>query len=72
MEADSFEWHGKRSALAEDTRRYNMLVVAGWTVLRFCYEDVMFDAELVHRTLLEAVALAEVLKGLRDASKRAA
>lgn len=72
MEADSFEWHGKRSALASDTRRYNMLVVAGWIVLRFCYEDVMFDAELVRRTLVEAVALAEVLKNLRDGGSRAA
>jgi len=72
LEADSFEWHGKRSALAEDTRRYNMLVVAGWTVLRFCYEDVMFDAEAVRRTLTEAVALAEVLKHLRELMPRAA
>jgi len=66
LEADSFEWHGKRSALAEDTRRYNMLVVAGWIVLRFCYEDVMYDPESVRKLLVEAVALAEVLKNLRD------
>lgn len=67
LEADSFEWHGKRSALAEDTRRYNMLVVAGWIVLRFCYEDVMYDPASVRRTLVDVVALAEVLKRLREA-----
>jgi very-short-patch-repair endonuclease len=66
LEADSFEWHGKRSALAEDTRRYNMLVVAGWTVLRFCYEDVMFDEAAVRRTLTEAVALAQLKKHMRQ------
>jgi very-short-patch-repair endonuclease len=72
MEADSFEWHGKRSALASDTRRYNMLVVAGWLVLRFCYEDVMFDPDSVRTVLAEAVALAEVLKSLRESAARAA
>lgn len=60
-EADSFEFHGKRSALAADARRYNMLVVAGWIVLRFCYEDVMFHPEVVLATLTQAVALAELL-----------
>lgn len=61
LEADSFEWHGGRSALAADARRYNMLVVNGWIVLRFSYEDVMFHADEVRRTLMAAVALAEVL-----------
>ena len=72
LEADSFEWHGKRSALAHDARRYNMLVVSGWMVLRFCYEDVMFDPQGVRAVLVEAVALAEVLKRLRDAMPFAA
>lgn len=61
LEADSFEWHGGRSALAADARRYNMLVVGGWIVLRFSYEDVMFHAEDVRRVLVAAVALAELL-----------
>lgn len=61
LEADSFEWHGGRSALAADARRYNMLVVNGWIVLRFSYEDVMFGSAVVHRVLVAAVALAELL-----------
>lgn len=61
LEADSFEWHGSRAALASDCRRYNMLVVHGWIVLRFCYEDVMFHPEEVERTLIAVVALAELL-----------
>lgn len=71
-EADSFGWHGNRAALASDTRRYNMLVIAGWIVLRFCYEDVMFHPEDVRRVLVAAVALAEMLRqvgtGARDAA----
>ena len=61
LEADSFEWHGKRSALASDARRYNRLVVGGWMVLRFCYEDVMHHPEEVRRILIAAVDLAELL-----------
>lgn len=51
LEADSFTWHGGRSALRRDTRRYNTLVVHGWTVLRFAYEDVMGDPGYVRSTL---------------------
>ena len=47
LEADSFEWHGGRAALAKDARRYNLLAVAGWLVLRFAWEDVMFDPAYV-------------------------
>ena len=57
LEADSFEWHGKRHALLRDCRRYNALVVNGWTVLRFPWEDVMFNPDLVRRTLVAVVAL---------------
>lgn len=57
LEADSFEWHGKRKALRRDARRYNLLVVDGWIVLRFAWEDVMFDPEYVHRVLVAVVAL---------------
>jgi very-short-patch-repair endonuclease len=69
IEADSFEWHGKRSALASDARRYNRLVVLGFLVLRFSYEDAMYHSADVHRTLVEAVALAELL---REQARRAA
>lgn len=54
-EADSFEWHGGRAALARDARRYNLLTVHGWMVLRFTWEDVMFDPEGVGETLRAAV-----------------
>ncbi|WP_170131263.1 type IV toxin-antitoxin system AbiEi family antitoxin domain-containing protein [Quadrisphaera granulorum] len=56
-EADSFEWHGKRAALASDCRRYNDLVADGWTVLRFAWEQVMFDQEWVAGVLQDTQAL---------------
>lgn len=70
VEADSFEWHGQRSALALDCRRYNRMVIGGWIVLRFTYEDVMFHPEEVREVLMAAVALAELMKqhGLRAGS----
>lgn len=46
-EADSFEWHGSRSALRSDCRRYNDLALDGWLVLRFTWEDVMFHPDYV-------------------------
>lgn len=59
LEADSFEWHGGRDELARDARRYNLLVVNGWLVLRFAWEDVMHDPAYVSETLTALVALAE-------------
>jgi very-short-patch-repair endonuclease len=51
LEADSFEWHGDRAALKRDARRYNFLIIDGWLVLRFAYEDVMFDPGYVFDVL---------------------
>jgi very-short-patch-repair endonuclease len=62
LEADSFAWHGGREALARDARRYNLLVVEGWIVLRFSYEEVMHHPQRVADVLIRAVALAELLK----------
>jgi very-short-patch-repair endonuclease len=56
LEADSFEWHGSRTALRRDARRYNLLVVDGWLVLRFAWEDVMFDQPYVRSVLVKLVA----------------
>jgi very-short-patch-repair endonuclease len=58
IEADSFEWHGDRAALRRDCRRYDLLVVDGWLVLRFAWEDVMFDPKFVHRVMSQAVSVA--------------
>jgi hypothetical protein len=38
-----------------------MLVIHGWLVLRFCYEDVMFHQDDVRHVLASVVPLAELL-----------
>jgi len=57
LEADSFAWHGNRAALRRDARRYNLLVVDGWLVLRFAWEDVMFEQDYVRSVLVGVVDL---------------
>lgn len=47
VEGDSFGFHGTRAAFARDCRRYDELVRAGWTVLRFSWEQVMFEPDRV-------------------------
>ncbi|HET9944056.1 MAG TPA: DUF559 domain-containing protein, partial [Actinomycetes bacterium] len=42
VEVDGFEFHSGRRDYRNDRRRTNRLVRAGYTVLRFTYEDVMF------------------------------
>lgn len=59
IEADSFEWHGDRHALRRDARRYDLLVADGWIVLRFAWEDVMFDQNFVRAVLTAVVRIAQ-------------
>lgn len=59
VEADSHTWHSSRSALLRDCRRYNSLVLLGWTVLRFTWEDVMFRPDLVRGDLERFVKHAQ-------------
>lgn len=56
LEADSFEWHGGRAALARDALRYDELVAHGWLVLRFAWEQVMFEADWVRDVLRRVTA----------------
>lgn len=64
LEADSFEFHGRRRALRRDCERYNALVVRGWRVLRFTWEHVMFQPELVRETLTGVVQAQPVERAL--------
>jgi hypothetical protein len=43
VETDGFAFHADRRSYREDRRRTNALVVAGWRVLRFSWEDVLHD-----------------------------
>lgn len=66
LEADSFAWHGGRAQLSADARRYDLLVVSGWLVLRFSYEHVMLQPQFVRRVLEAAVAPAARMKQVRS------
>lgn len=57
VEAESFEYHGKRKALKRDCERYTELVLREWTVIRFAWEHVMFEPEYVERCLRRVVDL---------------
>jgi very-short-patch-repair endonuclease len=56
LEAESFEWHGKRLALTRDCVRYNAFALAGYVVLRFSWEQVMLQPAYVEACLRAFVA----------------
>lgn len=55
IEADSWEFHAGKEAFQSDCRRYTDLVVAGWTVLRFTWWQVMDEPDWVRRCLQQIV-----------------
>jgi very-short-patch-repair endonuclease len=57
LEADSHEFHTKRQDFDRDCRRYNALVVRGWLVLRFTWEQVMFEPQFVRQAIEAIVSL---------------
>ena len=72
IEADSFEFHGRRKALKADCVRYNAFVGAGLTVVRFSWEHVMLEPDYVRDVLATVVAgpqgrALDALRGRRSA-----
>lgn len=58
VEAESHTWHSRRGALRRDCRRYTKLVLLGWRVLRFAWEDVLFHPDYVRDCLVSAADVA--------------
>ncbi|WP_433163386.1 DUF559 domain-containing protein [Kribbella sp. CA-247076] len=56
LEADGFAHHGTRAALTRDCRRQVNLTIRGWRLLRFSWEDVMFDPDWVVAAIRQAIA----------------
>jgi very-short-patch-repair endonuclease len=56
LEADGFAYHSTRTALQRDCRRHVNLTLRGWRLLRFSWEDVMFDREWVVAAIRAAIA----------------
>ena len=57
IEANSWAHHAGKAEHDDDCVRYNALVVGGWTVLRFTWEQVMFSPHVVVATVRAALAL---------------
>lgn len=57
IEANSWAHHAGKAEHDADCVRYNALVVAGWIVLRFTWEQVMFTPHVVVATVREAMTL---------------
>jgi very-short-patch-repair endonuclease len=57
LEAEGFEHHSSRTALVRDCRRLVNLSLSGWLVLRFSWEDVMYDRDWVVEAVREALEL---------------
>jgi very-short-patch-repair endonuclease len=53
FEADSWSFHASRTAHRRDCARYNLLVINGWRVLRFTWEQVMHDQAYVRWVLAQ-------------------
>lgn len=47
VEVDGFAFHADRATYRNDRRRTNALVLAGWRVLRFSWEDVVGSPQVV-------------------------
>lgn len=56
VETDGFAFHSDRDAYRRDRRRTNALTVAGWTVLRFTWEDVVAYPQYVVDSVRAALA----------------
>ena len=56
VEVDGFAFHADRAAYRADRRRGNALVLAGWRVLRFSYEDVVGAPAVVAAVVRAALA----------------
>ena len=57
IEAESWEFHGDRAAFVRDVRRYTTFVRLGYAVVRFTWEEVMFEQDYVREVLTAMVAL---------------
>ena len=58
-EAESFEFHSSKAALRRDVTRYTALTRRGLTVVRFLWEEAMFQPDYVRQVLCDVTARSE-------------
>jgi very-short-patch-repair endonuclease len=56
IEVDGYAYHSKDGAFQRDRTRQNMLMLLGWTVLRFTWRDITERPEYVVATIEAALA----------------
>ncbi|MGH3321446.1 MAG: DUF559 domain-containing protein [Streptosporangiaceae bacterium] len=56
IEVDGRAWHSADDRFQRDRRRQNALIVAGYEVLRFTWEDLAESPEYVIATIREKTA----------------
>lgn len=59
IEVDGRAFHSDRSSFERDRRRQNLLVLRGWTVLRFTWEQITREPEVVIAIIQRAVEAAK-------------
>lgn len=57
IELDGYAFHSEASAFRRDLRRTNLLMADGWTVRRFCWDDLLADPEGFVGVVLELLAI---------------
>ena len=57
VECESFEFHGDARSLGRDVRRYTSCARRGLTVVRFTWNEVMFDPDYCRQALQDVVDL---------------
>ena len=68
VEAESFGFHADRHSLARDVRRYTGFARLGYTIVRFTWEEVMFDPDYVRAALADLVAMGPPARAVRRRS----
>ncbi|MBE7324790.1 hypothetical protein IEQ44_09000 [Nocardioides sp. Y6] len=68
VEGESFEFHGTLPGLRRDVKRYTAMTRRGLSVVRFLWEEAMFDQDYVHAALMDAVALRSCGGGPLDSA----
>jgi very-short-patch-repair endonuclease len=68
LEADGFAHHGTRAALTRDCRRHSNLTLLGWRLIRYSWEDVMFDRDWILESVERAIAGPPNLQAISSAA----
>lgn len=58
MEIDGREHHSSKVAFEHDRWRQNEVILAGWRVLRFTWDMICHEPEMVIEQLLRALTLS--------------